>query len=122
MIERAKEWWEMKFTKDEPEEETPIQLNNCFKEKIPSKIKMRRRINTLEQENEMLKDTIKDELYKTFMEKLGEPQEIDRLRNDNKSLRKKVKTLKELLKEDHDGTRRDGSKTRASSRKAKKRS
>lgn len=62
--------------------------------------KLKLRINTLENENEYLKSTIKDELYKTFMDKLQEPAEIVRLRNDNKNLRKKVKILKEMLKED----------------------
>lgn len=62
--------------------------------------KLKLRINTLENENEYLKSTIKDELYKTFMDKLQEPAETVRLRNDNKNLRKKVKILKEMLKED----------------------
>lgn len=74
-----------------------------IKEKIMSMTKvgkLKLRINTLENENEYLKSTIKDELYKTFMDKLQEPAEIVRLRNDNKGLRKKVKILKEMLKED----------------------
>lgn len=78
-------------------------IEEFIEEKIPSRWKMMKRINTLELENETLKETIKDELYKTFMEKLGEPQEMERLRNDNKALRKKIKTLKELMMEDHNG-------------------
>lgn len=72
--------------------------------------KLKLRINTLENENEYLKSTIKDELYKTFMYKLGEPLEMERLRNDNKNLRKKVKTLKEIIKEDNPSKK--GSKKR----------
>ena len=62
--------------------------------------KMYIKINTLENENETLKNTIKDELYKTFMDKLGEPLEMKRLRDENKTLRKKIKLYKEMLKED----------------------
>lgn len=62
--------------------------------------KQKRKINTLELKVEMLENAIKDELYKEFMEKLGEPIEIERLKNDNKRLRKKVKQLKELIKEE----------------------
>lgn len=58
-----------------------------------------RKINTLENENETLKNTIKDELYKEFMKKLGEPLEISRIKKENKKLRKQVKELKEIIKE-----------------------
>ena len=64
--------------------------------------KQKRKINTLKLKVEMLENTIKDELYKEFMEKLGEPIEIERLKNDNKRLRKKVKQLKELIKEEEE--------------------
>lgn len=67
--------------------------------KIFDTVKMQRRINTLEGKVDVLEDTIKDELYKEFMAKLGEPMEMSRLRNENKNLRKKVKVLKEMLKE-----------------------
>ena len=56
-----------------------------------------RKINTLENENETLKNTIKDELYKEFMEKLGEPLEIARLRKENKKLRKQKKELQKII-------------------------
>lgn len=65
---------------------------------LPSKWKLKRTINTLEMENEVLKQTIKDELYKEFMEKLGEPMEMKRLKTENKKLREKVKMLKEEIK------------------------
>ena len=63
--------------------------------------KMQIRINTLENELETLKSTVKDELYKTFMAKINEPMEVERYKADNKALRKKVKILKEMLKEEH---------------------
>lgn len=68
--------------------------------KIPKIIAMQRRLNTLEAEVKTLQDIIKDELYKTFMEKLKEPTEIARYKRENKNLRAKVKTLRSLLKGD----------------------
>lgn len=63
-----------------------------------NKIQLIRKINTLDIEKRVLENTIKDELYKTFMAKLDEPQEINRLKKENKNLRTKNKTLKALLK------------------------
>ena len=67
------------------------------------KFQLIKKINTLELENSVLEQTIKDELYKIFMDKVREPQELDRVRKENKNLRSKVKTLKALLKGDNDG-------------------
>jgi len=63
-----------------------------------SKLQLIRKINTLELNISVLEDTIKDELYKTFMDKLKEPQELNRLKKENSNLRKKNKFLKKLLK------------------------
>ena len=63
-----------------------------------SKFCLIKRINTLEMERDTLEDTIKDELYKTFMEKLNEPYELKRLRDENKRLRQKNKFLLSVLK------------------------
>ena len=57
------------------------------------------KINSLENEIETLNNSIKDELYKEFLKKLGETTENERLKKENKILRKKVKTLKEIIKE-----------------------
>lgn len=72
-------------------------------EKESKKRKMRKRINTLETENETLKNTIKDELYKIFMKKLSEPEEVKRYKEDNVRLRKQIKVLKQIIKEGKDG-------------------
>ena len=48
-----------------------------------NKIQLIRKINTLDIEKSVLENTIKDELYKTFMAKLDEPQEINRLKKEN---------------------------------------
>ena len=77
------------------------QIFHDFKE--PSKRKMRKRINTLEAENEVLKNAIKDELYKIFMKKLAEPEEGERYKEDNIKLRKQIKVLKQIINEERNG-------------------
>ena len=98
MIDKIKALWQ-----DITEEEKEIVLNNVFKEKESTKRKMRKRINSLEIENEMLKNTIKDELYKIFMKKLAEPEEAKRYKEDNIRLRKQIKVLKQIIKEEQNG-------------------
>ena len=66
---------------------------------IKKVIDQRKKINTLENENETLRNTIKDELYKEFMKKLGEPLELSRLKRENKRLRKQKKELQEIIRE-----------------------
>lgn len=100
MIENIKRWYEKEIL-ELPEEE--IRLNHAFEEKESSKRKMRKRINSLETENEMLKSTIKDELYKEFMKKLSEPEQNRRYKEDNIRLRKQIKVLKQIIKEGKDG-------------------
>lgn len=63
-----------------------------------NKLQLIKKINSLELHVEELEDTIKDELYKTFMGKLQEPQELNRYKKKNTNLRKKIKILKNLLK------------------------
>lgn len=67
--------------------------------KIPLWLKQWREINTLKLKVETLKNSIKEELYKEFMKKLGEPADNERLRKENKRLRQQVKSLKEIIKE-----------------------
>ena len=57
-----------------------------------------RKINTLENKVSTLEGVIKDELYNLFIEKLGEPAEMKRLKKDNKRLRQQNKSLKEIIK------------------------
>ena len=65
---------------------------------IIENIKLKQKINTLENQIETLENSIKDELYKEFMKKLGETVENDRLKKENKKLRAKIKDLKEIIK------------------------
>lgn len=67
--------------------------------KIPLWLKQWKEINTLKLEVETLKNSIKEELYKEFMKKLGESADNERLRKENKRLRQQVKSLKEIIKE-----------------------
>lgn len=60
-------------------------------------IKLYKRINTLENENETLKKIIKDELYDAFMNKLYETDEIQRLKDENKRLRRKNEQRKNIM-------------------------
>ncbi len=64
-----------------------------------SKIQLIALINTLENRIDELESSIKDRLYESFMEKLSEPDEIKRLKEENKNLRLKNKKLKSILKD-----------------------
>lgn len=61
-------------------------------------VKLQRQLNAVTNERDMLKETIKDELYKAFIAKLEEPLVYARTKQENKRLRQQVKTLKELIK------------------------
>lgn len=61
-------------------------------------VKLHKQLNTVTIERDMLKETIKDELYKAFMAKLEEPLVYERTKQENKRLRQQVKTLKEIIK------------------------
>ena len=100
MIDKIKTWWQ---NISETEVEKEIKLNRVFEEKESTKRKLRKRINSLETENEMLKNTIKDELYKIFMKKLAEPEETKKYKEDNIRLRKQIKVLKQIIKEEQNG-------------------
>ena len=100
MIDRIKTWWQ---NISETEVEKEIKLNNVFEEKESTKRKLRKKINTLETENEMLKNIIKDELYKAFMKKLNDSESDKRYKEDNIRLRKQIKILKEIIREEKYG-------------------
>lgn len=66
---------------------------------ITKYLKLRKKYNTLELEYKTLKESVKTDLYKNLLHRLDEPEEVKRLRDANKHLRKKVKLLKEIIRE-----------------------
>lgn len=61
-------------------------------------VKLHRQLNAVTLERDMLKESIKEELYKSFMAKLEEPLAYERYKKENKRLREQIKALKELVK------------------------
>ena len=66
-------------------------------EKVSSYIKLLRKYNKLETEYNVLKEDVKNDCFTRLIEKLGEPLELERLREENKKLRLKNKELKETI-------------------------
>lgn len=66
---------------------------------ITKYLKLRKKYNTLELEYKTLKESVKNDLYKNLLHRLDEQEEVKRLRDANKHLRKKVKLLKEIIRE-----------------------
>lgn len=71
-------------------------------------VKLNQKVNTLTLEKESLEEIIKSQLYKDFMNKLGEGDKVKRLTEENSKLRKERKQLKIELanarrKEDNHG-------------------
>ena len=78
-----------------------IKIKKFFELFSLEKISLIKKINSLELEKSVLEETIKEELYITFINKLKQPQELNRIKKENKNLRIKVKTLKSLLNGDN---------------------
>lgn len=80
--------------------------------------KLYKRINTLENENETLKNIIKDELYNAFMNKLYETDEIQRLKDENKRLRRKNEQRKNIMHNNSSINGKNGRNKNSSNAKA----
>lgn len=65
---------------------------------LKNKMKMQRRINTLEIEKVELEYIIKSRITETLMRTLENQDEVERLKKENTRLRSKVKDLKGGLK------------------------
>ena len=59
--------------------------------KIKSYFELLKKANTYELKYNSLKEQVKEDTFKNLMNKLGEPEEIKRLRAENKRLRIKIK-------------------------------
>ena len=68
-------------------------------------IKLQQRINTLENENETLKNIIKEELYTEFMEYVDIRTENNKLKTENKKIKEKLRNYQaqEYRKEKKNG-------------------
>lgn len=69
--------------------------------KIRSYLELQKQYNTLELKYETLKDQVKEDCFKSVVKVLSEQEEIERLKNENKKLRTKLKELKSTIKEYH---------------------
>lgn len=63
---------------------------------ISKYFKLLKKYNKLELQYETLKTEVKEECFKTILEKIGEPIEMKRLREENKRLRIKLKEYKRV--------------------------
>ena len=59
--------------------------------KIKSYFELLKKANTYELKYNSLKEQVKEDTFKNLMNKLGEPEEIKRLRAENRRLRIKLK-------------------------------
>lgn len=59
-------------------------------------LKLLRKYNALELKYETLKELVKEDCFNKIINKLGEPETIKRLREENKRLRIKLKELKSI--------------------------
>lgn len=66
--------------------------------KIKSYIELLRKYNTLELKYETLKSQVKEECFKQVLNTLNNQLQTDRLKEENKKLRLKIKELKTAIK------------------------
>lgn len=66
-------------------------------DEISRYIKLLRKYNALRLDYDMLKEQTKNKCFDKLLDKIGEPEEIKRLRKENKRLRIRVKDLKKQL-------------------------
>jgi len=69
---------------------------------FPKFIKTQIKLNHAELKISILEEIIKNELYNTLMDRVQAPNEIERLRKENKTLRAKNRELKDKLKGESD--------------------
>lgn len=67
-------------------------------DKLTRYIKLLQKYNRLETEYQVLREYVKEECFEKIIDKIGEPLEIKRLKEENKRLRIKLKELKSELK------------------------
>lgn len=85
-------------------------------------LKLRKEYNTLLNKYETLLSNTKEKCFEVIYNKINDDQSIVRLRKENKMLRQQVKTLKEIVKEEHDGRNNSKNARSKSSTRNKSRS
>ena len=65
--------------------------------KIKDYLTLLKEYNTISLKYELLKEQVKDDLFNKIINKIGEPDEIKRLRKENQRLRLKIKDLKRKM-------------------------
>lgn len=87
MIKKIKEWFK----------NLKVDNENYLIQEETSKRKLRKTINYLELNNDVLKRIIKEELYLAFINQINDEATLKRLKDENKELRSKLKNYKEEL-------------------------
>lgn len=87
MIKKIKKWFK----------NLKVDNENYLIQEETSKRKLRKTINYLELNNDVLKGIIKDELYIAFINQINDEARLKRLKEENKELRSKLKNYKEEL-------------------------
>lgn len=87
MIKKIKEWFK----------DLKVDNENYLIQEETSKRKLRKIINDLELNNDVLKGIIKDELYLAFINQMNDEATLRRLKEENKELRVKLKNYKEEI-------------------------
>lgn len=87
MIKKIKEWFK----------DLKVDNENYLIQEETSKRKLRKTINYLELNNDVLKGIIKDELYLAFINQINDEATLKKLKDENKELRSKLKNYKEEL-------------------------
>ena len=65
--------------------------------KIKNYLTLLKEYNTISLKYESLKEQVKDDLFNKMLNKIGEPDEVKRLRKENQRLRIKIKELKKKI-------------------------
>jgi len=65
--------------------------------KIKNYLTLLKEYNTTSLKYESLKEQVKDDLFNKMLNKIGEPDEVKRLRKENQRLRIKIKELKKKI-------------------------
>ena len=89
---------------------------NNYKDKngLFNYFRLKRKYNSLLIKYEALKQSVQDGLFEVVYKKINDDAGVDKLKQENKYLRKQLKTLKEIIKEgeyERDNSKKDRNKS-----------